>query len=77
MASTAPSICSHNRGPGHPEGYPGPSGSQSNWVARVWSSKALPYPHGSAGAGEGEAPVRYGRGSGQRTETMVEEDIWG
>jgi hypothetical protein len=31
----------------------------------------LLYLHGSAATGEGRAPVRYGRGSGARTETLV------
>src|SRR5215203_5987182 len=43
----------------------------------VCSSKALPYPHGSAGAKEGEAPVRYRRGSGGHTETLIKEDLFG
>jgi hypothetical protein len=34
------------------------------------SANTLLYPHGSAGTEEGRAPLRYGRGSGGRTEAL-------
>jgi hypothetical protein len=49
------------KGPGHPEGYPGPVVIQL--VACVASPNTLLYSHGSAGTGEGRAPVRCPRHS--------------
>jgi hypothetical protein len=47
------------KGPGHPEGYPGPVVIQL--VACVTSPDALLYPHGSAGTGVAEpGPLREG-----------------
>ena len=44
-------------------------------MACVAFANAPQYPHGSAATGEGEAPVRYERGLGGRTDALVAEVV--